>query len=197
MKTLKRIFIGIISVILVSAINCAGYLYFGQQKSMSKFNAGQKLNLYECCSIYSIHLAACTLGWFISPEAAEQCVLMAFAKEGSHHLRNSSFMKSEYIRKQILSHQSSQFTIDFPLNEITSNTKSSLRKELRYAIAFDGARCVDVDGECTYCLDVTAEYSGYTARYTIGAVSIVFYWQLQKYIQDKGWLHKVYISYIN
>lgn len=196
MKTQKRIFIGIISVILVSAINCAGYLYFGQQKSMSKLNAGQKLNLYECCSIYSIHLAACTLGWFISPEAAEQCVLMAFAKEGSFHFRHKDFMRSKFILKQSAMHDK-PFFVDFPLNEITSNKNSEYRNELRYALAYDGAKCFLDEEFAEYRLELDVCYDGYTARYNIGPVDVVFYWQLLKYIQDMGWIHRVHITYFD
>lgn len=92
------------------------------------------------------------------------------------------------------------FVIDYPLNETTSNKKSSLRNEMRYALAFDGAeyhRVIDPETgyEIGQELRLKVGYDRYTAVYSIGLIRLTFNWQLLRYIQDKGWLHKCVIIY--
>jgi hypothetical protein len=168
---------------------------------MEKLEQGKDLNLYECCSIYSIHTAAWLTSWILCPEAADQCFLMAFSKEGSTHIRKSNFMKSKYIRTLAASNQNKEtFVINYPLNEITSNRESSLRNEMRYALAFDGAKFFRITNPETNTevgneLRLEVKYDNYTAIYNMGLVKITFNWQLLRYIQDLGWLSKCTIIY--
>lgn len=197
MKTTKRIILAILLIAVAVSVNLAYYLFYGQSKSMDKLRADKELNLYECCSIYSIHIAACTFGWLLSPEAADQCVLMMFAKNDSWHFRKTHFMRSDYIQRQALVRDYKNFRLDFPLNDITSSKSSPLRSELRYALAYDGATYVhnDMENEDELRLDVC--YDAYTANYNVGIFDVTFYWQLLNYIQNRGWLSKVHIIYTN
>jgi hypothetical protein len=195
MTRTKRILIIALAVLSLIVLNGVYYVFCGQEKSMKKLDEGRALNVYECCSIYTMHLAATTLGVFLSPEAAEQCLLMMFVKEDSFHPRRRDFMKSEYIRQQALENHFNRFVVNFPLNEITSDKGSALRGELRYALAYDGA--VFDDEGCVNKLWLDVKYDGYTARYNVGPFDVVFHWQLLKYIQDKGWLHKFKMGYLS
>lgn len=200
MKKIKLLLKILIVIALVIFINGLYYICIGQFKSVQKLSNGKELNFYECCSIYSVHTVAWLSCWILSPEAADQCFLMAFSKEGATHIRKSNFIKSDYIRKQISLHNNTTFTINYPLNEITSNKKSSLRKELRYALAYDGAKYCPIsdpekDEMVSSELKLSVKYDNYTAIYHIGAARITFNWQLMRHIQDRGWLHKCTIIY--
>lgn len=165
---------------------------------MRKLNVGKELNLYECCSIYTMHIAATMFSGILSPEAADQCWLMLVGKEGGWYCRRSNYLKSDYIKDCIFNAKQTRTTINFPLNEITANPSSILRKELRYALAYDGAVYFLVDDTDPFwgSLELDVKYDKYTAVYNLGLISISFNWQLLSYIQDMGWLSKVHISYI-
>lgn len=200
MKKIKVLLKILVIIVLIVFINGLYYIFAGQFKSMQKLSYGKELSLYECCSIYSVHTAAWLSSWILSPEAAEQCFLMSFSKEGSTHIRKAHFMKSDYIRKQIALHNGRTFTINYPLNEITSNKKSNLRKELRYALAYDGAEYYPIadpekDEVLSSELRLDVKYDNYTAVYHIGIAKITFNWQLMRHIQNRGWLHKCTIIY--
>lgn len=49
-----------------------------QQKCIKKLENKQALNIYEIGSIYSIHAAVATFGYFVSPEAARQEFYLSF-----------------------------------------------------------------------------------------------------------------------
>ncbi len=73
--------ITLVSLAIIIALlfaNGCYYVFNGQHKSMKKLQQGKELNLYECCSIYSMHTAIWMFGWIVSPEAAEQAFLMCF-----------------------------------------------------------------------------------------------------------------------
>ena len=192
---MKKIIIAILVVVALIFGNGCYYVFCGQSKSYEKLQAGKRLNFYECCSVYSMHSAATIFSGILSPEAAYQCLLMQFAKDGSFHSKVTDFMKSEYIRDQVALHRGESFVIDYPLCEITGDNDSSLRKELRYALAYDGATYKWVDGHSILELDV--KYDGYIAPYTIGGISFTLNQYLLKHIQERGWLHKCHITYID
>lgn len=75
---MKKISIVILSLFICFNLNLCYYVFYGQTKSITKLNNKEDLNLYECCSIYSIHLAICSYGLFFSPEGAYQQFLMSF-----------------------------------------------------------------------------------------------------------------------
>ena len=195
MKTSKKIILSFILFVIVIFTNGLIYLFYGQDKSYEKLQTGERLNFYECCSVYSIHTAATMFSSILSPEAAHQCFLMQFAKEGSFHSKVTNFMESETIKKQSAEHGGSSFIVNYPLLEITGNKNSALRKELRYALAYDGATYKWVDGHSILELDV--KYDGYIANYKVGPVSFKLNQHLLKHIQDRGWLHKCHITYID
>lgn len=195
MKKGKVLLLLVVSLVLIVFVNGCHYVYSGQFKSVKKLEQGKELNLYECCSIYTMHLAAVVFGALLSPEAAEQCLLMQFAREGSSHYRRVDFMKSEHISNLFVQNAGKSFVVNYPLNEITANKDSDLRKELRYALAFDGAVFKWEEDRAVLELDV--KYDAYTARYNVGPFDVTFNWQLLKYIQDRGWLHKCLVIYVD
>ena len=208
MKTFKKILLTFLVIFVIVFANGCYYVFNGQFKSMDKIKQGKELSLYECCSIYTINTAGWFFGWILSPEAAEQCLLMQFAKTGSCHSRIVDISNSKFIQEEIVKHTDRNgrldFTLNFPLNEITSNKASNLRKELRYALAYDGARAYTIpvvdeiegkDNKETPVLEVDVKYDKYTALYNVGPFKVTFNWQLLNYIQTRGWLHTCKITY--
>lgn len=208
MKTFKKILLTILVIFAIVFANGCYYVFNGQFKSMEKIKQGKELSLYECCSIYTINTAGWLFGWILSPEAADQCFLMQFAKTGSYHSRIVDISNSKFIQEEIVKHTDKNgglnFTLNFPLNEITSNKVSNFRKELRYALAYDGARAYTIpvvnelegkDNKETPVLEVDVKYDKYTALYHVGPFKVTFNWQLLNYIQTRGWLHTCKITY--
>lgn len=78
MKRGKKILFVILAVIAVIVINGVYYVFAGQGRSMRKLESGKELNLYECCSIYTMHMAVWMFGWPLAPEAAHEAFLLHF-----------------------------------------------------------------------------------------------------------------------
>ena len=84
--------ITLVSLAIIIALlfaNGCYYVFWGQEQSMKKLQQGKELNLYECCSIYSMHCAVWMFGWTISPEAAQQAFFMHF--KGDRYVNNDFF----------------------------------------------------------------------------------------------------------
>lgn len=75
-KGLKYCLMLLVTIIGIIFINGCYYVFCGQEKSMKKLQQGKELNLYECCSIYSMHMAVWMFGWPIAPEAAKECFML-------------------------------------------------------------------------------------------------------------------------
>ena len=59
-------------------VNGCYFVFSGQEKAMRKIRQGDRLNLYENCSVYTMHMALWLFGWPLSPEAAWECFLLHF-----------------------------------------------------------------------------------------------------------------------
>lgn len=194
MKKAIKIFASILlAAVAVVFVNGVYYVFYWQSKSAERLARGEDLNLYECCSIYTMHCAAVALGWMLSPEASYQCAVMMFSKEGSVHHRSSDFMRSNIIQSQTSNYKSGSIIIDFPLNAITGNKKSAQRNELKYAIAYDSAEYSLTNGTPTLTID--CKYDRYIGVYDVGVLVFRFHWELLRYIQDKGMIHRCTVMY--
>jgi hypothetical protein len=59
---------------------------------------GGDLNLYEKCSMYSINICICTLGWFASPEATIQQILCTIPTKNTVVLHSKYFARHDKIK---------------------------------------------------------------------------------------------------
>ena len=75
-KLIKWLLISIALIIVLVFANGCYYVFRGQERSMAKLEQGRELNLYECCSIYTMHLAVWILGRPRYPEASHLAYLM-------------------------------------------------------------------------------------------------------------------------
>ena len=99
MKTSKKISIGILVIILLFASNVAYWVLSDvQQECYLRVKKGEDLNLYEKCSMYSINICICTLGWFASPEATIQQILCTVPTKDTVVLHSKYFARHDKIK---------------------------------------------------------------------------------------------------
>jgi hypothetical protein len=79
-KTLKRAVLVIVVLNVLAIINLLVWATSStiQQGCIAKLENGKQLNLYEKCSIYSMHVAIFSVGQFVSREAATQQFYMSY-----------------------------------------------------------------------------------------------------------------------
>lgn len=132
-KYAKIALIGVLCLIFAVLINGCYYVFWGQEKSMKKLRNNQDLNFYECCSIYTMHMAVWMLGWPLSPEAANAAFKMHF-KTGTGHrwYSDTSFTESEVVT----SNPNWKAKIPFKVSWPTDLTQIS-KEELKYALAYN------------------------------------------------------------
>ncbi len=99
-KYWKITLVSLAIIIAVVFVNGCYYVFNGQHKSMKKLQQGKELNLYECCSIYSMHCAVWMFGWPIAPEAANECFKLHFPKEDGREYQLLSFSKKFYASEK-------------------------------------------------------------------------------------------------
>lgn len=176
-KNFTRFLYVILGIILAISINGFYYVFFGQEKSMRKLNAGKELNLYECCSIYTMHCAVWMFGWVISPEAAFEAMLL--------HIPHSKPVVIDGVDAYALNGYSTE------LDAKGSSYATMSFKDLRAALALNSPNTI---------FEVTDTYSmcSIDVRYTdavdkIGSIPI--HTALFRYLQDKGYLHPYTLVY--
>ncbi len=83
-------------------LNGCYYVFWGQKASAQKIREGKELTLYEIGSIYTMHMAICTVGWIYSPEATKEIIGMSFKKNRDEVIRKESdfFLKYPIIQDQ-------------------------------------------------------------------------------------------------
>ena len=89
---MKKIILLIITLVF---INGCYFVFVEQHKTVQKLKNNQSLNLYEISSIYSIHVAICTVGWIFSPEATIQQILMTIPHKDTVVFKNKK-VSSEF-----------------------------------------------------------------------------------------------------
>ena len=79
MKTSVKHFLRIVLLLLVLGTgNLIYYVFAGQKVSAEKLQKGEDLSIYECLSIYQMHMAVWSLGWPLAPQAARECFMLHF-----------------------------------------------------------------------------------------------------------------------
>ena len=179
MKTHKKSILGILTALLLVSLNGVYYIFFGQQKSAEKLNKGQELNLYEKCSIYTMHCAVWGIGWVISPAAAWEALLLHFPHKDE-----------QIVYEGIDMYAANGFSTE--LKARGSDYAHMSISELRYALALNSINTVfDVTEEYSMC-SVRVEYTDAVSQ--IGPIPIRT--SLFNYLQKKGWLFPYTIVYM-
>lgn len=98
---------------------------------------------------------------------------------------NDFFLKSKLVHQTKLG---TQKKLQYSKDDFTG-------KECRYALALDGA--IYYNYPANQEVVVSAEYGNRTDSFKIGKLTIPIHYRLLKYIQDKGWIHKYTITYVD
>ncbi|MDE5731464.1 MAG: hypothetical protein K2H95_00270 [Bacteroidales bacterium] len=208
-KILKYCLISIAIVIGVIFVNGCHYVFFGQEKSMNKLQQGKELNLYECCSIYSMHMATWMFGWTFAPEAAKECFLLHLPYTNGKIIdleMTNGIRASKKIESAINS--LSNKPVGASVNVAWTGTEAYALKSIEHnaAIALNPCKITKTN-ECQclgdvcpelYHLEITAPfiYPKYSrTQFNLEKVTIIVHEGLFRYLQDKGWLTKYTVRY--
>lgn len=187
---MKKVFISILSLvvafILAIFINGTYYVFYGQEKSMAKLKNNQELRLYECCSIYTMHMAVWMFGWPLSPMAAHEAFCMHFKAWNDIRWHcDECFTNSKVITSNVNWEKKEPFKVSWP----TDLTKIP-KEELTYALAYNTK-----DTEVAFTqyghpvLAFKVEYQN--VKYNFGCIPV--YTGLFQYLQKIGWLYPYYV----
>lgn len=168
---MKKITITILLIIALVFANGCYFVFYGQHKAVQKLKDNQSLNLYEISSIYSMHVAICTFGWFFSPEATVQQVLMTIPHKDTVIFKNKK-VSSEFREHPV-------GIIYYPNYNLNN---------LRFSVAFNGAYKNNsfVYGKMEYPYLLTPTY----------ILNIPIYEGLIRHLQDLKILHSYHFKYV-
>lgn len=169
-------------LVLAVFINGTCYVFKGQEKSMAKLQNNQELSIYECCSIYTMHIAVWMFGWPLSPEAASEAYRMHFKVDNDiRWSSNTDFLNSKVVTSNPNFKEKKPFKVSWPI-DLTQIPKD----ELKYALAYNTNNTqVLFTQNGNPILEYTVEYQN--VKYDFGCIPI--YTGLFKYLQEIGWLH--------
>ena len=166
------------------------YVFYGQNLSTKKLLEGRDLNLYEMCSIYTMHIALWSLGWPLSPQAARECFLLHFPQKDTVTIRMN--LSSPRIQASVRSLKDRQVGSYESLTWNGDEAYSLSSPEHKAAIAVNPCR---VEKECQegslYSCSVYSimQYPKLSNTvFTLGFIRIPIQEGLFRYLQDKGWL---------
>ena len=181
-KLIKWLLISMALIIVLVFANGCYYVFRGQERSMAKLEQGRELNLYECCSIYTMHMAVWMFGWPISPEAASEAYYMHFKDDNDiRWSSNTDFLNSKVIASNPNFKEKKPFKVSWPIDLMQIP-----KDELKYALAYNTSNTqVLFTQNGNPILEYTVEYQD--IKYNFGHISI--YTGLFKYLQEIGWLH--------
>ena len=181
-KILVSILILIVSIFSIVFANGCYFVFWHQDKSIAKIQQGKDLNLYECSSVYTMHMAVWMFGWPLSPEAASEAYRMHFKVDNDiRWSSNTDFLNSKVITSNPNFKEKKPFKVSWPI-DLTQIPKD----ELKYALAYNTINTqVLFTQNGNPILEYMVEYQD--VKYKFGCISI--YTGLFKYLQEIGWLH--------
>lgn len=181
-KILVSILILFVSIFTVVFANSCYFVFCHQDKSMAKIQQGKELNVYECCSIYTMHIAVWMFGWPLSPEAASEAYRMHFKVDNDiRWSSNTDFLNSKVVTSNPNFKEKKPFKVSWPI-DLTQIPKD----ELKYALAYNTNNTqVLFTQNGNPILEYTVEYQN--VKYDFGCIPI--YTGLFKYLQEIDWLH--------
>ena len=203
-KPIKITLISLLAILAIIFANGCYFVFCHQDKSMAKIRQGKELNLYECCSVYTMHMAVWMFGWPLSPEAAKECFLLHLPHEDDDVIRfraSKGFMKSPKLQEAV------RYLSDKPAGTSVRVTWKASKDyalhspERRAAIAVNA--CDVIKGEADkatgnyevriWCAMVYPKYSW--TEFNLGKFSIYLHEGLFRYLEEKGWISRYIAEY--
>jgi len=186
----KRIIITILSLLALVVVNGCYFVLCCQDKAMGKLQRGAELNMYEKCSIYTMHIGLWTLGWPMSPQAARECLMLHFPQKDTVTIKMR--LSSPRIDAAVGSLKDRPVGSSVAVSWDGTGAYSLASPEHKAAIAVNSCRIVKEWQEnnlytCSlYCLMQYLRCS--RTIFTLGSVRIPLQEGLFHYLQEKGWL---------
>lgn len=136
-----------------------------QQECYNKVKNKIELNLYEKCSVYSLHLGICTFSWILSPEASLQQCLCTIHSDRIWELH------SRYISRKFMNYEKKYIGTKYAFGN------------LRWSLALNGTY---YHGDYIAPKDYKFVYPDLKCPTYIGPFK--FHEGLIRHLQDIGWL---------
>lgn len=206
-KYVKIVLIGVLCLVFAVLINGCYFVFCHQEKSMQKIQQGKELNLYECCSIYTMHMAVWMFGWPLSPEAAKECFLLHFPQKDTIEFKvTNAIYNSSKIENAIKSLSTKSVGTSITVSWNGNKDYALNSPEHRAAIALNPCKITRVEtpewlteyNPKLYDVKITSPmiYPKYSrTEFNLGKATIVIHEGLFRYLQDKGWLSKYIAEY--
>lgn len=203
-RSVKITLISLLVLVAVIFINGCYFVFCHQDKSMAKIQQGEDLNLYECCSIYTMHMAVWMFGWPLSPEAARECFLLHFPREDDDLVRfkaSRGFMKSPKLRTAVEYLSDKQSGASVHVAWKASKDYALYSPEHRAAIAVNACDVIKGEVDKTTgdyeirirCAMVYPKYS--RTEFNLGKFSIWIQEGLFRYLEERGWISRYIAEY--
>lgn len=195
----KKILIGILAIVAISLMNLCWYTFAGSHKSVEKLAAGEELSLYECCSIYQLHLTMSICGFPISPEASRECLKLHFHQPDTVYFRHSHFGRSYRLYDAIVKLEKMPYGSSIKVRWDGNVFYSPLNPEHRAAIAVNPCTVTKVmyldyqhfPDDILYTITTSTQYPKISrTEFDFRWFKLVINEGLFRYLQDKGWLSK-------
>lgn len=195
MSTRRKILIAALALVAVVFMNGLFFVFFWQHRAMEKLNKGGRLNLYECCSAYTMNTALWMLWWPVSPAAAHECLLLHSPKRhgvvsiGSRRLAKTLLSPKVVDAIRSLESRPTGAKTSVRWNGETDYALSS--PEHRAAIAINPCTITKAEenGEALYLIRCEMVYAKHSnTPFDIGPITIHLQEGLLRHLQDRGWL---------
>ena len=186
----RKIIITLLAVLALLFGNGFYYVFHGQDMSIEKLQRGMELNLYEKCSIYTMHIGLWTLGWPMSLQAARECLMLHFPQKNTVYINMR--LSSPRIDAAVSSLKDRPVGSYVDVSWDGTGAYSLASPEHKAAIAVNSCRIVKEWQENN--LYTCSVYSSmqYPKRsntvFTLGRIRIPVQEGLFRFLQDKGWL---------
>lgn len=203
-KPIKITLISLLAIVAIVFVNGCYFVFWHQDKSMAKIQQSKELNLYECCSIYTMHMALWMFGWPLSPEAARECFLLHFPHEEDGVVRfkaSRGFMKSPKLQKAVEYLSDKQSGTSVRVAWKASKDYALHSPEHRAAIAVNACDVIKGEVDKTTgdyeirirCAMVYPKYS--RTEFNLGKFSIWIQEGLFRYLEERGWISRYIAEY--
>ena len=203
-RPVKITLASLLAIVAILFANGCYFVFWHQDKAMNKILQGKGLNLYECCSVYTMHMALWLFGWPLSPEAARECFLLHFPHEDDDVVRfraSKGFMKSPKLQDAVEYLSDKHAGTSVRVEWKASRDYAVHSPEHRAAIAVNA--CDVIKGEedkstgnyeiLIRCAMVYPKYSW--TEFNLGKFSIYLHEGLFRYLEDRGWISRYIAEY--
>lgn len=184
---MKKVLLALVIAFGLAFINGCFYVLKGQHETMEKILAGEKVTLYEKCSIYTMHMAVYLFGWPLSPEASGEVFRMSFPwnREKTVLKENDYFIEAPTIQNALKNlPEGERKKISFH-GDIAYNTANP---DHRVALAVNPGILYRKGGKVY--LKSYAHYPYYSRSiFTVCGVKIIIHEGLFHYLEKIHWIH--------